>query len=146
MLSSDALSQSALVSSYHWNIANMLMRSTVMVLWNCWLQLGPSFILNSGEIMEGYRSKNISCVASKFGSPTIYKNENAINRNVALNRNRDLALKPSVQFTTNTSCWTSFSYDKYLVIIPVDCWPLDSSFRSNSSEQQLCLNPLTVLL
>ena len=54
--------------------------------------------------MEGYRSKNISCVASKFGSPTIYKNENAINRNGALNRNRDLACKPSVQFTGNTSC------------------------------------------
>ena len=54
--------------------------------------------------MGGYRSKNISCVASKFGSPTIYKNENAINRNGPLNRNRDLAFKPTVQFTGNTTC------------------------------------------
>ena len=72
----------------------------------------------SGEIMEGCRSKNISCVASKFGSPTIYKNENAIHRNEALNqgvnrlvprtpvlnRNKDLALKPNIQSTGNTSC------------------------------------------
>ena len=70
----------------------------------------------SGEIMEGYRSKNISCVASKFGSPTIYKNENAVNRNEGLNqgrlvprtpvlnRNKDLALKPHNQSTGNTSC------------------------------------------
>ena len=59
--------------------------------------------------MEGYRSKNISCVASKLGSPTIYKNENALHRNEVLNptrliprtpvlnRNKDLALKPNYQ-------------------------------------------------
>ena len=95
----------------------MPMRNTVtVVFWADFQCISLETIEFSGEIMEGYRSKNISCVASKFGSPTIYKNENAVNRNEALNqgclvprtpvlnRNKDLALKPHNQSTGNTSC------------------------------------------